>query len=333
MLSETPSEKEQTYNYPVLNEYSDLVHLYEIPELNKEQIETALKEHYTKYGRVGFNQDYSSESVDALYSHFTKNSKKYLSSELQFIKNLESTDMSKNIEAGLVRAKSVFSQTFKEDPQLVLLLNGDFTDAKVLKAKNQFGVNLQNLFSKIYDPDSNSYDMEMALGIIESNCAHEGNHVYVKALENTWEYSKNWIVDVCFIEGLATFVETQHHPWHEEYLKDNAFWKNTVSKAISATTDRERVEVLRDIESNETLEKRNPKAIKSIREFLSEDKPFDRDEYENVLRETLLKRNGPIYHLGYGLWQEIFEEHGIDGVKIITSKGPKAFAQFLLAEK
>jgi len=228
----------------VKDEVSDLLPLYGLNNPTKESIKEALEEHFAKFGHVGFNSSADEEAVDSFYGHLTKNSREYLKAELAFAKDLLERDLSAVVEQGYIRAKAVLPQEDYENPQTVFVMNGQRTDAKVM-GDGQFGVNLQNLFNKVYSRESNTYDKPEALDKILNFCAHEGNHVLLKQVEHTGERSANWLVNVAFGEGLATFAQTGFDfPWSEDYLKDSQFWLETVKQVAGANDANTRTEIL-----------------------------------------------------------------------------------------
>ena len=322
---EKPLNDEAEPKEPIKDETTDLLGLYKLGSPTKDDIKTALEQHYARFGRVGFNAEVDENTVDNFYSHFTRNSREYLEAELHFIQEVLASDLADIAEQGYSRARILLPEQEYQTPQAVFLLNGKRTDAKVI-GNGQFGINLQNLFSKAYSRETKTYNMQRAVRIIRNNAAHEATHVLVEQIEHSEDDRVNSLISGAFNEGLATFAQEElDFAWSRDYLRDS---ENTL-EIIRATFKGDPYEkIIADLCNMESLKKHKPEEIQTAQDLISKG-PISDEVFRATLRQLLVDKNGPLYYAGYSVWRKIYETKGIEKVREIVKKGPKAFAKFM----
>jgi hypothetical protein len=307
------------------DETTDLLELYKLEKPTREDIKAALKQHYAEFGRVGFKSEVDEDTVDNFYSHFTRNPKEYLEAELHFIQEIMESDLTSLVTQGYARAYNLVPEQEYQTPQAVFLMNGKRTDAKVM-GNGQFGINLQNLFSKAYSRESKTYNMQRARCIIRNNSAHEATHVLVEQVEHSEDDKVNSLIGGAFNEGLATFAQEElDFAWSMDYLRDS---ENTL-EIIRATFKGQPYEkILTDLCNMESLKKHKPQEIQTAQDLVSKGS-VSNEEFRATLHQLLVDKNGPLYYAGYAVWKKIYETEGIEKVREVVKKGPKAFADFM----
>lgn len=309
----------------IKDETTDLLGLYKLEKPTREDIKSALDLHYARFGRVGFNSEVDTATVDNLYSHFTRNPREYLETEVRFIQEVLASDLAGLAEQGYARARVLLPEQEYQTPQAVFLLNGIRTDAKVM-GDGQFGINLQNLFNKAYSRENKTYNMQRALRIIRNNSAHEATHVLVEQIEHSEGDKVNSLIVGAFNEGLATFAQVElDFAWSMDYLRDS---ENTL-EIIRATFRGEPYEkIIADLCNMASLKKHKPEEIQTAQELVSKGS-ISNEEFRATLLQLLVDKNGPLYYAGYAIWKNIYETEGIEKVREVVKRGPKAFAEFM----
>ncbi len=309
---------------------SDLLELYSLENPSRHKVQYLLARHFETFGNVGFGSTMSELLVEVFYNHFTKNSPEYLKTECRFINEFQALDLDKLAEEAFLRAKSVLPDRFYESPQVILLMNGKVTDAKVM-GRSRFGINLQNLFAKIYK-GGEAYDLDKAKKTFACLVVHEANHIFLRQGGFLIGGKSNWLVEIAFIEGLATFVQpTLMMTWSSDYIQNFSAWLAIVKRAIAAQDDMSRRAVIDAVCARSDLKTYNADAVDSANEVMAKGM-LDEEEFVNVLRKLLVERNGPLYYVGLGVWQRVYEEEGIDGVRGVVAGGVSTFAKGLTAK-
>jgi len=322
----TPTEAEP--RELIREETSDLLELYKLENPSREDVKTLLEQHYARFGRVGFNSEVDNATIDNFYTYFTEKPHEYLAAELHFIQELLANDLNVVVEQGFTRSQALLPKQEYQAPQAVFLINGKRTDAKVL-GNGQFGINLQNLFNKVYPGEGRTYDIKKAYDIVLNNCAHEGTHILEEQVEHTEKGKVNWAIRGAFSEGLATFSEKSFHfLWSDDYTKDSLTTLEIIKKLNPEITDAEKKEVITHICNMESLQKHRSHEIERTRLLLEKDN-ITLEDFERVMDDLLVHQNGPLYYAGYSVWRKIYETEGINKVREIVLKGPKAFSEYM----
>ncbi len=125
-----------------------------------------------------------------------------------------------------------------------------------------------------------------------------------------------------FNEGLATFVmlpeflRTQEK--HLEYMGNIPFWEGAV-EGVKSDNEETIKKAISDAVDDKGFRRLNPKVSERLRkEIDSEDVSYSK-AFFNIFYEN----NGPIYHLGYNMWNEIAKKYGQERVKQTVLNGPK----------
>lgn len=310
----------------IKDEVSDLLGIYALKKPTREDIKGYLERHFANCGRIGFNSKADEDTVDNFYLYFTKKPREYLEAELKLIQEIMASNLGGLVEQGYARAYNVVPEQEYQTPQAVFLLNGRRTDAKVL-GNGQFGLNLQNLFSKTYSKETKTYNMQRAMRIIRNNSAHEATHVLLEQIEHTEGEKVNSLIGGAFNEGLATFAQFElDFAWSRDYLQDS---ENTLEIIRATFRGDPYGGILTDLCNMESLKKHKAEEIQKAQETIAKGSIGD-DEFRTTLRGLLVNSNGPLYYAGYAIWKRIFETEGIEKVREIVKKGPNAFAEYML---
>src|SRR4030042_4875016 len=319
LISEEKSQKGL-----IEDETFDLLSLYDIEHPTKEDVTNLLDQHHDRFGRIGFNSPFNNETVDYVHRYFTHAPKEYLNVERDFIREVMSSDLQSVIGEGIIRARSLVPEQEYESPQAVLLLNGKRTDAKVL-GNRQFGINLQNLFGKVYSRESSTYNLQKALQIIKNNSAHEATHILEEQVEHTENVKLSNLIVAAFNEGLATFSEESHYfPWSEDYLNDS---ENTIEIIKEVLRHEPKVKIISDICNMRSLKKHQPDDIKNAENLIKKGNISDED-FKSTVFGLLVAKNGPLYYAGCAVWRKMYEIGGIEKVREVAKRGPNAFMEF-----
>jgi hypothetical protein len=182
---------------------------------------------------------------------------------------------------------------------------GYITDARAM-GEDFFVINMGNLCRKTSDPEQ---IQKRLLGLI----AHESVHIILRALQIRPPESEFYFPDLvhkCWEEGLTTYIEPSHLPWHEEFKADWDFWMKILQNWVNANHD-ERIQLIHQTFANPTFKKYHERFIEEYEEQIR-----NGDDLEEILFDIYFKANGPGYHLGCRLW-EIQTEQGnlVDLVK------------------
>jgi len=307
------------------DEFSDLLALYDKPDITRKEVKEILDNHSERYGRLGFKE--LENPVEIFYNHLHKISEEHRQDERKFLLDISSVETNDALVSGINKARTFFPGNLL-DPKPVLFFCGPGTNAKVLE-NGEFGINLCNLFERVYKPDERKYDIEDVRARIESLSMHESTHIFSYQLEGDKQKVRS-LVHVAFGEGLATFVEERHHTWHDDYVNDSEFFIDVVKKAVRPDSQEVMRDTLQEITTSKTMERHYPKAINLIEKRLLNPKTIDGKEFNSLINMALINRNGPLYHLGYKLWEDIYKEGGIEAVKKKILEGPKSFEKYFL---
>ena len=323
---QNPLEQQAKIPDPIFkDEYSDLLPILDKNATEKERNEI-LKTHAEKFGRIGFSNGEIDETIEEINSFLSALPEDKLQDIKTFLETLDIDKVNDAIKKGIDRTKSLFPENLI-DPKPVLLAGTTNTDGKVIHENpHEFGVNLTNTFSKYYNSDTRKVDEEKLMKKVEDISAHESCHVYCEQLP--WFGQKEYgLIGGVFDEGLATSIDTINYPWHEEYVQDAEFWHKIIKESLNFQSEGHMREILERVSKNELLNKYNKGVIKDITDILQKEKVGDKD-FSKVMDRALKEKNGPIYHLGFKLWSDIYKQEGVEGIKQKILEGPKSFEKY-----
>lgn len=258
------------------------------------------------------------DAARALAEYVLEEPEAELRAEGAFFERIRDEDLSTLMEESYARAKSVLPERKYSRVNPVLVV--DFrADARVMGRK-EFSVSAHHLYlaQKSAEPGQEAQTVQAYL---RGALTHETNHLLLRQLGHANHPAQ--LIEEAFSEGLATIVETTHHDNHAAYLGEARTWFAIAADAERATTPEERREVLERMAASPALQRHG-------RQFLSRLKKaglttIDDESYGRLVREGFVNGNGPIYHLGFLVWQHIAETQGIDGVRRVVAEGPFAF--------
>jgi hypothetical protein len=319
-------------NPKIKDQVTGLLELYAFPQLGGQQILDILKNHFHTHGRLGRFTKYNDAEKLAfeIHDYIKSLSDLELEKERRFYTQFLSKDLSSQILGGFKRAKQVMPDINYEDPTIIFTLDGPLGDARALGPR-EFAINLTNLYRGVRHLSEN-VGLDRACSKIETMVAHEANHIYLKQITGR-DKSAHWLYDTAFDEGLATLVEPEHHKQHQEYLNNIGSWLIIVDKATKAKTLDDKMEVLSLMADDKTLQKYQPDTIEKIKEATSKGTDIPHEEFNALLREAMVERNGAAYHVGFHMWKKIQEKHGIEKVKDLAQKGTYAFLEAYASAK
>lgn len=222
-----------------------------------------------------------------------------ISLELEKVKQLvESEEIGDAFKKGVAIAQQINPSVEIQSFPIYLISAGRVTDARAMYGG--IVLNLSNLVNK-------PLTQEQIIETIESMTAHEtvhrfirqlglkpekGNDVDVKLLHTIWE------------EGLATTIETVHHPWHEDIVNDSEFWIQAIGDWMNAKgDDQERDAILQKCYQRDSYKEWLDKKGRKFEKLSSDTK-----SNEERFKELLTNSNGPGYHVGFVLWRRELEK-------------------------
>lgn len=308
----------------IIDDFSALIKIYDANPVEREKI---IRDHYENSDRFGFGGISLEEYIQSIQAHFSENSLQYLEDEKKFLDKINSEDLKNLLNKPIEKVGSFFRVTL-DNPKIILLLNGIKTDGKMIE-NDTFGINLQSLFRTYYSEETRVLDYEIIVEEIGSISAHEFTHCFCRKME--WDREgKDRLLEILFEEGLATTMQDSHYPWHDEYLAEYDFWINIIKESVNANGSEKYLKILKEISKNDTRNFYYPKAVELINETVLENRVITDKEFNFLITQSLVKKNGPIYHVGFKLWSNIYEKEGLEGVKKRILLGPKSFEEFFV---
>ncbi len=323
MVDKEPTFETDRFTSAVLDEFSSLISMYDQDPENREKI---IRDYFEDKDRISFGKTGLDDYVNLIQGHFESHAEKYLEDEKSFLFKFSSIDLNSFVKDPINKSKNLFPEELIS-PTTVFLLNSDKTDGQVI-GDNKFGVNLNNIFRRYYDETQRKVDFDIALKDIQGLISHETVHCLCEQLN--WrknDYEKD-LIEIAFEEGLATTVQDIFPTHHNRYIEEFDFWKQIIQQALTEDRPWEYYKILKSIKNNENLNEFNPMAVSLIEERFSQGGEISKKEFDFLITKSVIKLNGPIYHVGSKLWSDIFEEEGLENVKKRILIGPSSFQEF-----
>jgi len=245
-----------------------------------------------------------------------------ISLELEKVKQfVESEEIEDAFKKGIAIAQQINPSVRIESFPIYLISAGRVTDARAMYGG--IVLNLSNLVNK-------PLTQEQMIERIESMTAHETVHRFIRQLGLKPE--KNEDIDESLLhtiweEGLATTIETVHHPLHEDMVNDSKFWIQSIKDWMNAKgNNQERERILHDCYQRDSYRKWLDKKRKRFDKLSS-----DMRSNEEKFRELLTNSNGPAYHVGFVLWKRELERG--KNITELVMKGDGQIREWLEIEK
>lgn len=225
----------------------------------------------------------------------------YVKDRLSVIsKVLESKDVNGFIISGISRAQLIAPTKSINPFPIYLLYAGGVTSASIID--KGIALNLGNFVQP------NLAETEI-FAKLESLIAHETVHRFLKQMDIpriSGDTFKAGLFNIIWEEGLATIMETVHHPWHSEFVNDSDFWFGKILEWLESEDEIVKKRIFQECINRESCIRWITLTNgKTIREDLEDTENLDLRFFR-----LLTLANGVAYHLGYVLWKRVIDKGG-----------------------
>lgn len=199
------------------------------------------------------------------------------------------------VQSALSRAAQIAPNHEFILPTIVVLYAGGVTNARTFDEyiPNSFAINLGNLINRF------NAKLEELPAKIESLITHETVHLFVKQILPEPDRTLG-LYNIMWEEGLTTYMETVHMPWHEDMKSLVVELLPEVLVILSDSALQIKLQSLVKMLKHPLYTKHFAKISETI---LGELADINEANWKQYVLKALVLSNGPLYHLGYLLWE------------------------------
>lgn len=233
----------------------------------------------------------------------------------QTLKKVEGINLKDLANEGLAISRQISPDFNFISPNIYFVYAGRITDGRVVN-EDSFVINLGNVTRGVESRE------ELQKKII-SMIAHEGVHIFLKQISPPRE-AGNLLLEQLWEEGLATFMETEHYVWHNDYVDEaSEIWAQALINWLKDGTHDEKIAIINDcLQKSNTLSKYQPSIKVAV------NKALENKNLDEAFSQLMVKNNGPLYYLGFKLWTAALTQEPLPK---LVSKGSAEIKKWLYA--